>query len=345
MDHNKLLDWIIIFVVISTFIFVQVWILISLIHHGISTGKWKRIHRGNLELLSSGSLYSVVIACAFFCVVHSVLTLFNITYGFNVEEDELCDSLLDATFVTYAFIQLLVQIFLWLRQRTFYANQMLNINYSKKIRFLSASSIFIIFIAGLIILVVFTYADNYQSGKNGCKSKPRLFESYGVVLWISVVFLLIFGQMTLLSLFVYALTRGRSQIKSLFMELACKSYCCKRTCRKQVQTSEKDFPTSETMPESSSSNNTSTPPRTSDFSRLQASSAEKIKTVLRKTLIIAALSIFFDVLAQIFNYFIAKNIRSFALVANLNTFLSLLLLVFSFTTYRKMLLSPCGCGV
>ena len=69
---------------------VDSWLIISLIHYGIKTKKWRRLQPGNPNSLSSGRIYlSVIIGSITAFFYH----LFNVVYrniGFHQNEAQLC---------------------------------------------------------------------------------------------------------------------------------------------------------------------------------------------------------------------------------------------------------------
>jgi len=202
VNYFEQLDWIFPVVLIVFTIVVEIWFIISLLHYGIKTKKWKELHRGNSDKLNSGAIYTALVACAVFSFTHFVINLANVIFGFNLGEDELCDSLADASIVTYGLALFAGQMLWWLRQRAFFENRMLNVNYSKQVRFFSAISIILTFTAGTSTLVFNTYR---WMSLDGCLYKPD--ENLILGYWISILIAIIFGRATLLGLFVYALTK------------------------------------------------------------------------------------------------------------------------------------------
>ena len=60
---------------------VDIWIIISLIHFGIKTKKWRHLQRGNPDLLSSGWIYaylSIIFCSVLAFVYHLVIALYSI---------------------------------------------------------------------------------------------------------------------------------------------------------------------------------------------------------------------------------------------------------------------------
>ena len=351
MDYTKQINWILPITVIAIANVVEVWILMSLIHYGLKTKKWKTRKQNCGGKVSSRNQYTALVACAAFCLIFSTLSLINISVGFDLDENSMCDLLADAAVVFYSFIQAAVFIFLWLRQRSFYTNQMLNVTYSKPARVFSVISIIMFLFAGTILTVLFVYPNDHFSSLNGCVRKPN-----AVILsaWIFVVLVLIFGQTTLLGLFFYALTKTGNQEIPIFARLL-DNFCC--SCKRSI---------SETTQTPKNSNQSSAEPSTNPvsnctifsvsrtialreaqhFSFLKNSkSAQNIQKVMRKTLWLAIISALLDFFTQIFQYYISypnsDHMRFAVIATNSNALLSLLLLVFSYTVHSKMLSSLC----
>jgi len=233
-------------------------------------------------------------------------------------------------------------MFLWLRQRAFFANRLLNVNYNKKVRFFSAVSIIIIFTAGSSVLIFNAYPDDHYSSLDGCLYMPD--DSLRIGYWISILIVIIFGQVTLLGLFVYALTQTSGVNGGLLTQLKTLCYC-KQSSRQHMQ--QKKIQLENSFSEISGHINTNTSHSsnlTPHNSRSHSSNAGKIRIILRKTLIFAIISILGDIIIQIFIHYITNpdgHRRFSVVVGNINTILNLLLLVFSFTEYREMLSSLC----
>ena len=353
MDYTTRIDWILPITFVAIANAAEVWILVSLIHYGLQTKKWKNQNQGCVDKLNSRNQYTTLVACAVFCVIYSLLSLVYISVGFHVDEDKLCDSLIDVISLFYGLILVTVYIFLWLRQRTFYTNQMLNVTYSKTAKVFSAISIVIFLSAGTVVTVFLVYPNNHFSSLNGCVETQSDAE---LVAYFFFGCLLVFGQTTLLGLFFYALTKTGNQETFIFAGLL-KDFCCccyKQNINKTTQTPENNNQNSaESLAKAVSNPAIITVSRAITHEGAQHScffksskSAQNIRKVMHKTLLLAIIS----VVADLFFLFLVPNISSqnfdhmrFVMLAtNLNALLSLLLLVFSFTVYREMLLSPCS---
>jgi len=79
--------------------------------------------------------------------------------------------------------------------------------------------------------------------------------------------------------------------------------------------------------------------------RYISSSSQKIKKVMRKTLLFGSISLFAELSLIGVNFFLnqhsnAGSRRIFTLIYDINVMLNLLFIVFSFSSYDKILLSP-----
>ena len=67
------------------------------------------------------------------CMIRFVTSLLLSNLGYSNFESGICDQLADAVYSSYALVHFFVALFLWSRQQAFFANQLLNFNYSKLI--------------------------------------------------------------------------------------------------------------------------------------------------------------------------------------------------------------------
>jgi len=345
MNQFTQLDVILPFIFNLFAIIFEIWFLISLIHYGIKNRKWKRLQFGNPDILNSGAIYGTVVACGICCIVHSAVAAFYIALGFNLGEDDLCDSLGDGARSTYVLMLLTTYLFLWLRQRAFYMNRMLNVNYSTKVRVFSTVSIVIIFLSIISVLVLNVYPEDHMSSLNGCIFMPDPNLRVGNL--ISVVIVIAVGQTALLGLLIYALTQTRNKNGTSCTELMYQLCCCKKSDQNNPQpTQNKSRVFSIYSSQSSSTYSTTTTiMQATSASRKLNRKAETIRKVMYKTIAFAVISILSPLMIQLFDHFVVVpggHQRFAILVRSLNAILNLLLLVFSFTEYCKMLFSPCA---
>jgi len=199
-------------------ILMTLWLFISLIDY--YNKRECTSQKCKSEKLNTGLVYTSVVACAFFCLLFLGANIAYINIGFapSSREDELCNSLGDAVFALYCIILISVHSFLWLRQRVFYNNFLLNSEYSKVLRVFSSICILLILIPGIALIVFNTLLDDYAGSSQGCLYMPK--EELRLAYWISNVLLVIVGQAVLLLLFVYALMKTSGEL------VTNKCFCC-----------------------------------------------------------------------------------------------------------------------
>ena len=349
---------------------VTTWILLSLIHYGLKTGKWRASQRSYSDKLSSGVIYAFVLVCALSCVICYSVSLAFMNVGFEEGHDFTCDSLADAIFCSYGFVHFSTAFFLWSRQRAFYSNHMLNVNYNKIIRFFSFFSIIVIIIYGLAVMLFSVIPSLYYSSPMGCLvQQSRLTDPrYSVPLIVGVAFY----NMVLLGLLAYALTHIRMFQKALGTNRDKERTSSEGGKNKKIDSFKKNHSISlsgietnnvsavgtsncsgiaksaETEKQNAWRTETSSLSRSARFtmrskSKKENASTEKTRTVIQKTVIFAALSIFLDAFTSVCSIYLVNpdgHRRISFLVLDLNTFLHLLFLIFSFVRYKHMLTSP-----
>ena len=203
-------NWIITFglSLYSVLIIIDIYLVISLVHYGIKTGKWNR-HRQNRssEMFNTAPIYSALIFCSVFSFIYHVLVVVCSTIGYNEDENEICEVLSDVRECFYALSITGVSIFLWLRQRIFYTTYLPNIMFGKPVKFFSFIIIFLVFI-GLIISQTFVFLPHdHTSSAQGCIFLPDDNNfSIGVYVEIGSIIL---SQISLLFLFINALLKTK----------------------------------------------------------------------------------------------------------------------------------------
>ena len=327
-DITNRLDWILPITATVLLLVFTSWILISLTHFGIKTKKWRSIQSSNPDILSAGLVYGSVVLGAAFCLLRYSLSLVFMNVGFEENEHELCDTMADLSFTANVFVLLAVVFFLWFRQRIFYTNRMLNVNYGKPLK--AFSSVLIILLLGIVLTITLlnTIPNNHYSSKCGCIYKPD--ENNRTSYWIPTTIAVIFGELALASLFIYPI---KQSIMATSHTHATASH---------ENTSTNGWLNSKEAEIELSTVETYRPSRAPTQSRQRNSS--KVQTILTKTLTFAVMSILTNVFLQIFAHYVAEpsgHRRYPHLLSNLNALLNLLFLVFSFTQYREMLTSPC----
>ena len=306
-DRTQRLDWLIPMVIDVILTVVVFWILLSLVHYGIQTGKWRKMQRSDPEKLNAGIVYSSLIVNAVVCLIFIILNLFFLNVGYAEGQDELCDQMFDAAGFTYGFVLITAVVFLWIRQRIFYTNRMLNVNYTKLVKTLSFVSIIIIAGIGIAVLTFDTLPDNNKSSVEGCHYMPD--DQFTLAYALPGVLIIGFGHVTLLGLFIHALMHSsKSQMFNLCF------------CQSKNQNKRKD------------------PVEVS----IRAQTSEKhINIILWKSLTFAGISVVLDGTIQVVYFTVQPHIRIANTLFPISAFLNLLFLVFSFVHYKQMLFSFC----
>ena len=320
-------------------VLITTWILISLTHFGIKSGKWRKT-QSKSEVLNSGLVYTSLVLCAFACLFRYGSSLALMSVGFNDYDHALCNAAADLAYLSYALVLGFVALFLWFRQRAFYSNSLLNVNYNKTIKFFSAISIICIIGYGLAAIILITPLNFVEASLDGCvfTGNSNMNSSY----WLSTIIGIVFYNTTLLGLLIYALTHASTFQK--FQKARQKA----RTEQGTNLQAEKRFSkisTDRLMPYSEDSQQTNLSSSETNFGSKQhsMSSFKMIKVILQKTLIFCILSILCDVLLQIYSNFIVKPYeqrRFVNMLHDVNALLNLLYLIFSFVSYKEMLTSP-----
>ena len=337
-DHRKQFDWIFPIACNVLCLVIGIWILAFLVHYGIKTEKWKlRVSQRDSDKLNAGKIYSSAIVCAVLCDIYFIVNLIYTNLGFEPNQDRFCEYMGDTSSAFYGSCLLSVQTFLWLRQRAFYTNRMLNVNYSKPVKVISFLSIIVIFLFGVSVIIFFVYPDDHKSSPDGCTYHSHLSLEYAII----IILVILICQITLLSLFVYALQQSKHHPPLVVRKI---TYCC---CKLPESTGKKTMSIDSnlvnfTITTSNSTISHACPVKTTTQHRISNSNA--VRKIIRKTMIFAFISILADVFLQGLTQFITapdSHRRYPVFIGNVNIFLNLLFVIFSFASYRKILTSPC----
>ena len=342
-NYTKQWDWIIPMVLSIIFIVLALWILLSLVHYGIKTGKWNSHHQRSSEKLNIGEIYTSVVITAAICICFLCVNTVYINVGFNAKEEELCNTFSDVTAVVYFLELFSVCMFLWLRQRVFYKNFMLNADYNKTIRFLSSSSIIFILLFGVAALVLNVLPNDMTWSQNGCLYNPS--DEYKVWYWVTAVMAVGFGQCTLVSLFAYGLKKT-SRERWISKQLCCYGSEQKRPSvdlpSSQVDSSKShSFSTSQSFGSKSESRKISTSSSTHQIENQSV----VVQRILWKTLIFAVLTILSVFIFQVVSHYLVpsnSHRRLSAIVANLDATFNVLFVIFSFVKWKEILTTFCN---
>jgi len=341
-DRTTELDWIIPVLVNITLIFVHFWFLVSLTHYGIKHKMW-RVIRNKSDVLNTGLVYGSVIGCAVACVFRLVISLVLMNIGFNNVKNELCDQFVVAVNVSYGFVHIFVALFLWSRQRSFFANKLLNFNYSRPMMLFSSYVIVFLVSFGIFALVYYSLDNLFTSSQEGCVQLENKLQIGRLLFPILAV---IFYNVALLGLLFYALTRAKSFQRK---ETAAKS-------RKNQQIQDKNISRNSTI-EAITSDNINHDLNNVDFEKHPTttittvsnryphnSTSNKITAILQRTLLFAILSIFVEVLFHLFDEFILdpnSQYRIGLMNFDIAAFFNLIFVVLSFAARKDMMTSPC----
>ena len=329
--HTKQANWIIPVTINIILLLATLWVLASLVHFGIKTGKWKRLlHVSNFDKLNAGLIYTSVILVGIMCVLYLISTLVYINIGFENGKNELCDSVADLTTCFYALVLFTTMLFLWLRQRTFYAHSILQAAYPISLKIFSSGSIVIIFISGLIAVILRAIPEDHQSSRNGCIYVPDEDLVTGYLTYFFAT--LFFGQLVLLGLFIFALKKTSSNIR-ISNDVESNSKASK--LNKQPNA---DSPNTTTVNSNSNNCHTQLSPSSSTARRV---SNDKVRVILRKTLVFAVVTITLDAILQIVLFYGTVEERTTYSLFVTNSFLNLLFIVCSFVDFPHLLFSPC----
>ena len=340
-DRTDKIDWLVPIAITVALYAVTLWLLISLIHYGVKTKKWKKsANNNNARVLNSGSVYSSMIGCAVLCLSRYSVSFAHFSFGFDEGENELCDSLADALYGTYAFTLCFAATFLWARQRAFYANRLLNVNYNKKIKFFSFTSIAFVVGYGVSVTILNTFPNNYAASPQGC---VRQFETTQTTNWIPAIVGVAFYNLVMLGLLIYALTHvqtfEKAQAAAMRQQQTTNCHGTKKL-NKNSNISSKSCANDKQISKNCDSSKSTTSARS--FGK-ECSSATRIKLILQKTLIFAVISILVDLFLQIFSNYIVNpdgHRRATNLLFDISAFLNLLFVILSFAKYKKMIMSP-----
>ena len=330
-DRTQKLDWILSVTITILLLILTLWILLSLIFYGNKTKKWSK-NQGTTEVLNSGLIYSSVVSCAILCIFRFCVSLAFLNIGYELIQNNtssylLCDQVGDATNMAYSLLIGNVIMFLWFRQRAFYANQLLNVNYSKVIKFFSYFSLVLIFVYGLILIVFNTLPISYTPSFEGCVAHPS--STLKTKFWISVIVFVVLFYIILLGLLFYALTQANSATNK----------------RKRHALNHNAVGHIHIVNENAEIKRSSCL-QCLDFISKNRGAHNKKKIILQRTLFFAIISIACDVFLQLCITFVIDSNghrRITTTLFNINSFINLSLVILSFSAYKQMVtFTLCG---
>ena len=337
--YQNQISWIIPCAVIVILGLLTLWIIISLIHFGLKTGKWRKFHGVNpVDSLSSGWVYTSVIICGCMVLLYLIAGLVYINIGYGGNQDEVCDIISDVLYSLYALMYITSILFFWSRQRMFFQNPVLNVHYHKCVNLISFLSLFIIIFMALGVLVFVTYPDDHESTTDGCVYNPaqKMQLSYGA----SIIAVVIFGNSLLWGLLLYATKNSGIYEKRTIVFGSMKAFFRKSSKSRftsQVSSSSNGIP-------GLRRDQSCTRDSKAKATNRSKSADAMTRNTLKKTLVFAILATSTDVFLQIIAQYVIKpcqHRRYSVMAASISSFITLFLIVLSFGQPEKMLASFC----
>ena len=285
---------------------VDLWLIISLIHYGIRTTKWRRLQPGNPNSLSSGRIYLSVIICSITAFFYHLFLAAYLIVGFQENEDSLCKAMISMTNIAYISCFLCIDLFLWFRQRTLYTAFLPVTRFTKPLKFFSYIIIFVSFFVGVVGMILVILANTVISTSAGCDLQNE--NSLQLIAFACIANALIFCQVSLLLIFIYALLSLHGfDVKKRWKFL----FCCKR----QPSINE---PTNRT--------------------RIM------VNKIIKKVTLFAALSLLLDLLIVCLTFLYPRQGSRNEIVSvlpSLTISMNLYFVILSFIAWKDMITSPC----
>ena len=290
---------------------IDLWLIVSLIHFGIKTRKWRQLKASNPDSLSSGRIYLSVVICSVIAFLYHLVGAVDESVLFYYD-DEWCDSIGDLFRTLYGLCLLSVIFFLWFRQRVFYTSFLPTARFTKCLKVFSFSIIFISFFFVVISLTLWNIPNDKLASPIGCVyRKDGNFRFPSLIIAFTTI---IFSQISLLAVFIHALLASqKSSVEKKWKLLLC--------CR--------PIPSIEHI-------NATEPPN----HRTQTI----VHNVIRKTTIFAALSLLCDVLVIFVTFLLqllVKRSEIISVLTSISVSLNLYFVILSFVAWKDMITSPC----
>ena len=289
---------------------VDLWLIISLIHYGIKTKKWRRLQSGNPNLLNSGRIYSSVVICSVTVFFSSLFIVVYRNIGYDQNNHSLCKALASLIIITYSSCFLSLIFFLWFRQRTLYTAFLPIEHFTKPLKFFSFIIIFVstfLVVSGVIFSIL---TSNFDTSQTGCVFRND--NSFKFVTFLIAGTCIIFSQVALLITFICALL----VMQKLDEKESWKSLLC---CKYQ--------PSNE-------------PTREQPANRRRAI----IKKIIKKATFFAALSLLSDLLVISLTFLYSRQGNRHEIISalgSLSVSMNLYFAILSFTSWKDMITSPC----
>lgn len=340
-------------VVTALLLIVVLWFLISIILYGKKSGKWKKSPRKDFDKLNAGKVYSFVTICAVLCSLRLIASEIQLFMEFEGENQQSCNVMNGITSGLYVLIVCSVYSFLWIRQRVFFANSMLNRTYNKWVTGLSRLIVVPLIIGSVAAIVGITILSSSNTSTiNECSLIPDHIGAkalFTLLLWFSVIV----GQSVMLGLFAYALTSNNIKCgpklnichrksKNAFKNKSNKTntfFINSIATISATKVNETDV-VSESNQRSPVMKNTS---NVTDVSNRIKATKKSVKLILKKTLYFALLSTLIDFVTLALNLFLTSFVgrRYLIMILNINIFFNLLFILLSFHNWKKIVMLPC----
>ena len=178
-----------------------IWAFVGLCFYGKNSGRFKIKSKASLIMVTSSTILPV------FVFIRVILTQSVTILGvLNIDDKSLgttlCEKLIDASSLTYAFSVLVMYMFYGSRQHILYSKQTIEHLNTKFIKFCRFLSIIVIF-CGLVVTSLYVNEDNYVFSDYGC---IKIFKEHRNLAYdYTVIASLILCQTILFFLFVYPL--------------------------------------------------------------------------------------------------------------------------------------------
>ena len=290
---------------------VDLWLVVSLIHFGIKTRKWRQLKANDPDLLNSGRIYLSVVVCSVIAFIFHLVDAVDASIV-SYNDDELCNLISDLFRTLYGLCVLSVVFFLWFRQRALYTTFLPTVHFTKCLKVFSFIIIFISFFFVVISLTLWNIPNDSVASPIGCVyKKDGNLQLPSLVIAFTTI---IFSQVSLLAVFIHALLASQKSSEEKKWKLL---LCCKpKPSIKQTNATEQPNHQTQTI----------------------------VYNVIRKTTLFAALSLLCDVLV-IFLIFLlqilVKRSEIISIWTSISVSLNLYFVILSFAAWKDMITSPC----
>ena len=255
----------------------------------------------------SKRIYLSVIICsitAFF--FHLFMALYR-NIGFHQNKAKLCTVINNIVFITYGFSFFSVILFLWFRQRALYTAFLPMTRFTKPLKFFSFIIIFVTFFLVVVGIILIILGTPVISTSMGCLAQNE--NRLQLAIFVSTVSSIIFSQVSLLMMFIYALLSSQG----FYLKIKWKSlFSCKRQ-------SSNEEPANRT--------------------RIM------VNKIIKKATVFSALSLLSDLLVVSLTIFYGSRegnrneIKS--VLASFAVSINLYFVILSFIAWKDMITSPC----